>query len=44
LIHQAEFSEVIGEENICENVQEALGRAEEVYERLEVKGVPAAAR
>jgi sulfate permease, SulP family len=37
LIHQAEFAEVIGEENICENVQEALRRAEEVYERLEVK-------
>src|SRR3954447_17570416 len=35
LIHQAEFAEVIGQENICENVQEALGRAEEVYERLE---------
>lgn len=44
LIHQAEFSEVIGEENICENVQEALRRAEEVYERLEVKNIPAAAR
>jgi SulP family sulfate permease len=37
LIHQAEFAEVIGEENICENVQEALRRAEEVYERLEVQ-------
>jgi len=37
LIHQAEFAEVIGEENICENVQEALRRAEEVYERLEAK-------
>ena len=44
LIHQAEFAEVIGEENICENVQEALRRAEEVYERLEVKSTPAAAR
>ena len=42
LIHQAEFAEVIGEENICDNVREALQRAEEVYERLEVKGVPAA--
>jgi len=39
LIHQAEFAEVIGEENICENVQEALRRAEEVYEHLQ----PAAA-
>ena len=41
LIHQAEFAEVIGKENICDNVQEALRRAEEVYERLEVKSVPA---
>jgi SulP family sulfate permease len=44
LIHQAEFAEVIGKENICENVQEALRRAEEVYERLEVKSMPAAAQ
>ena len=42
LIHQAEFAEVIGEENICENVQEALRRAEQVYERLEARSVPAA--
>src|SRR5437588_10672976 len=35
LIHQAEFEEVVGPENICENVQEALSRAEEVYEGLE---------
>src|SRR5262252_6581021 len=41
LIHQAEFSEVIGEENICENVQDALRRAEEVYERLEAKSASA---
>ncbi|HZQ24874.1 MAG TPA: SulP family inorganic anion transporter [Terriglobales bacterium] len=39
LIHQAEFAEVIGKENICENVQEALRRAEEVYEGLEGKFV-----
>src|ERR1700694_3594137 len=26
LIHQAEFAEVVGEENICDNVQEALRR------------------
>lgn len=39
LIHQAEFAEVIGEENICGNVQEALRRAEEVYEHLEAKKV-----
>ncbi len=37
LIHQAEFEEVIGVGNICENVQEALSRAEELYERLEAK-------
>ena len=36
LIHQAEFAEVIGKENICENVQAALRRAEEIYEVLEV--------
>ncbi len=41
LIHQAEFAEVIGEENICENVQHALRRAEEVFEGLERKAVPA---
>ncbi len=41
LIHQAEFAEVIGEENICNNVQEALRRAEEVYEGLEQKFVGA---
>src|SRR5450755_1552833 len=39
LIHQAEFAEVIGKENICENVQHALRRAEEVYEGLEAKFV-----
>ncbi len=38
LIHDAEFAEVIGKENICENVREALGRAEEVFEGLEVNG------
>ncbi len=41
LIHQAEFSEVIGEENICDNVQEALRRAEEVYEHLQPAAVGA---
>jgi SulP family sulfate permease len=41
LIHQAEVAEVIGEENICDNVQDALRRAEEVYERLEAKGAVA---
>jgi len=41
LIHQAEFAEVIGEENICDNVQDALRRAEEVYEGLEAKAIVA---
>ena len=35
LIQQAGFAHLIGPENICENVQEALRRAEEVYDRLE---------
>src|SRR3984893_17684376 len=39
LIQQGEFSEVVGPENICDNVQEALRRAEEVYEGLEAKFV-----
>jgi len=41
LIHQAEFEDVVGLDNICENVQEALSRAEEVYERLERRPTPA---
>jgi SulP family sulfate permease len=36
LMHQAEFEAVVGKQNICDNVQEALGRAEEVFEGLEV--------
>jgi sulfate permease, SulP family len=42
LIHEAEFADLIGEENICDNVQEALRRAEEVYERLEVQSAAVA--
>ena len=38
LIRQAEFEDLIGKENICENVQEALRRADEVYENLEPAG------
>src|ERR1700736_1667030 len=41
LIHQAEFAEVIGEENICDNVLDALGRADEGYEGVEQKFVVA---
>jgi hypothetical protein len=35
-MQQAEFEEVVGKQNICDNVQEALRRAEEVFEGLEV--------
>jgi SulP family sulfate permease len=34
LIHQAEFEELIGRENLTDNVQEAIKRAEEVFEHL----------
>jgi sulfate permease, SulP family len=39
LIHQAEFEEVVGAQNICDNVQDALRRAEEVFEGLEAQGM-----
>src|SRR5258707_4238644 len=35
LIQQTEFEELVGPENIFDNVQEALGRAEEAFERLQ---------
>jgi SulP family sulfate permease len=38
-MQQAEFEEVVGRENICANVQEALRRAEEVYGGLEAEFV-----
>jgi SulP family sulfate permease len=44
LMQQAEFEEVVGKENICNNVQEALGRGEEIYERLEATTLAARAR
>ncbi len=34
LIHQGEFEEVVGKENICANVEEALRRAEDAFERI----------
>jgi SulP family sulfate permease len=37
LMRQAEFEEVVGRENICANVGEALGRAEDVFERIKPK-------
>jgi SulP family sulfate permease len=42
LIRQAEFADVIGHENICDNVQEALRRAEDVFERMENKAAAGA--
>jgi SulP family sulfate permease len=38
LLRQTEFEDLVGRENICENVQEALRRAEEVFERLQPAG------
>jgi len=35
LIQQTEFEELVGPENICDNVQEALRRAEEAFEKLQ---------
>ena len=39
LMHQAEFEDVVGRENICANVQEALAHAEDVFEKLEVSAI-----
>jgi sulfate permease, SulP family len=38
LIQHTEFEELVGPENICDNVQEALGRAEEAFEKLQPVG------
>ena len=37
LMHQAEFEEVVGRENICANVQAALTRAEAVFNKTQTK-------
>jgi SulP family sulfate permease len=37
MIHQAEFAEVVGRENICKNVQTALARAEVVFRTSQSK-------
>jgi SulP family sulfate permease len=39
LIHQADFEEVVGAENICDNVQSALRRAEQVHDQLEAAAI-----
>ena len=41
LMQQAEFGEVVGRENICANVNEALRRAEAVFERIQTKAAAA---
>jgi len=41
IMHQAEFEEVVGRENICANVNEALRRAEEAFERINAKAATA---
>jgi sulfate permease, SulP family len=38
LIQQTEFEELVGPENICDNVQDALRRAEEAFEKLQPVG------
>lgn len=37
VLHDAEFEDVIGKDNICENVQEAVQRAQDVFEQMEAK-------
>jgi SulP family sulfate permease len=39
LIHLAEFKDVVGAENICDNVQSALRRAEEIHDQLEAAAI-----
>jgi sulfate permease, SulP family len=39
MIHQAEFEEVVGAENICDNVQSALRRAAQVHDELEAAAI-----
>jgi sulfate permease, SulP family len=41
LMQQAEFEGVVGRENICANVNEALQRAEAVFERIQTKAAVA---
>jgi SulP family sulfate permease len=38
LIEQTEFEGLVGPQNICDNVQDALRRAEEIFERLQPAG------
>ena len=44
LIQQTEFEKLVGPENICDNVQDALRRAEEAFEKLQPAGKATTAR
>jgi sulfate permease, SulP family len=37
LLHEAEVQDLIGKDNICENVQQAVRRAQDVFEKLGAK-------
>jgi len=37
LLHEAEVEDLIGKDNICDNVQEAVARAQDVFEKMEAK-------
>lgn len=41
MIHQSEFEDVVGRENICANVEEALRRAEDVFENIKPMAIGA---
>ena len=41
LLHEGEVEELIGKNNICDNVQDAVRRAQDVFERLEATAVGA---
>jgi SulP family sulfate permease len=41
LLHEGEVEELIGKNNICDNVQDAVRRAQDVFERLEATAVAA---
>jgi hypothetical protein len=38
-MHQAEFEEVVGAENICDNVQSALRRAQQMHDQMETAAI-----
>jgi sulfate permease, SulP family len=43
LMHQAEFEDVVGKENICANVNDALRRAQAVFETIKTNAAGAKA-